>query len=149
METLAFGTLMFLVSKVIEFLKYLRAKDWNGAFTLGSVWVGGIVVTWIAAGSKIMEAIVLPGASLPLGDLDSSSKILIGMTLTSIGAKVYDFQKAFDNTDSARQPQLTSLSSGNEGDGKPLPDSGYTTLVNVLVVLGIIVLAIWLLRALV
>jgi len=105
-QALAFGTIGLLASKVIEMLKYLRNKDMNGAFTLAAVWIAGVVSTFLAAAAKVTETLVLPGTSIPLGTLDGASLVLIGLTLTSTIGTVYDFKKALDNGDSAKQPPL-------------------------------------------
>lgn len=96
----------FLAGKAIELLKYLKNKDWNGAVTLVSVWVAGIVALVIAAAAEVTETFVVPGTTIPLGSLDGPSLVLLGMTLTSITSTVYDFKKALDSTDSAKQPPL-------------------------------------------
>jgi hypothetical protein len=34
---------------------------------------------------------------------------LLGLMITATGSTVYDFKKAFDNSDSAKQPSLTNV----------------------------------------
>lgn len=99
----AIGT---LASKVVGFLKYLRNKDWNASFTLVAVWVAGVVAVVLGAAAEVTEGLVLPGTLTPLGSLDGASQVFLGMSLTSFIAFVYDFRKALDNTDFAKEPPL-------------------------------------------
>lgn len=105
-QVIALTAIAFLSNKIIELLKYLRTKDWNAAFTLAAVEVSGVVVMLLAAGAKVTETLVLPGTSEPIGSLDKASVVLLGLVMTSLSSTIYDFKKAFDSTDSAKQPPL-------------------------------------------
>lgn len=99
----ALGT---LASKVVEFLKQARNKDWNATLTLAIVWVAGILTTVLAAAAKLTEGLEVPGTGVTFGSLDGPSQIFLGMSLSSFIAFVYDFKKAIDDGDSPKQPPL-------------------------------------------
>jgi len=105
-QVVALTAIAFLANKIIELLKYLRAKDWNAAFTLATIEVSGVIVMLIAAAAKVTETLVLPGTSEPIGTLDTASVVLLGLVMTSLSSTIYDFKKAIDGGDSAKQPPL-------------------------------------------
>lgn len=107
METVvSFLVLGTLAGKIVELFKYLKNGDRNGAFTLLSVWIAGIMVIFLGANADAFSALVVPGMEVPLGSLNWASLVLVGMSLTSFIAFGYDFKKALDNSDSAKQPPL-------------------------------------------
>lgn len=105
-QAAALAAIGFLASKIIELVKYLKNKDWNGFVTLVSMWIAGVVVTVLAAVAEVTEALVLPGTSVPLGVLDGPSLVFLGATLSSVVSFAYDAKKAVDRSDSAKQPPL-------------------------------------------
>lgn len=107
METVvSFLVLGTLAGKIVELLKYIKAKDTNGAFTLLSVWVAGFVVLVLGANASAFEMLMVPGMEVPLGQLNWASLVLVGMSLTSFVSFGYDFKKALDGSDTAKQPSL-------------------------------------------
>lgn len=111
-QAVILASIAFLGNKIIEALKYLRAKDWNGLITLLSVHLTGVLVLLYASSMDVTDKFVVPGTDVALGTLDLASVIFLGLTTASLTSKLYDFQKAVDNSDSAAQPQLTPLSDG-------------------------------------
>lgn len=107
-QALILTSIAFLGNKIIELVKWLRAKDWNAAITLISIHVTGAVVMLFAAAAKVTETLVVPGTSAPIGQLDNASVIFLGLVMTSLTSKLYDLQKAVDTSDSAKQPPLIS-----------------------------------------
>ena len=105
-QVIALTAIAFLGNKIIELLKYLRNKDWNAAFTLAAIEVTGVIVMLFAAAASVTETIVLPGTSAAIGSLDTASVVFLGLVITSLSSKLYDFQKAIDGGDSAKQPPL-------------------------------------------
>lgn len=105
-QVVALAAIAFLANKIIEAIKYLRARDWNGLVTLLAVMVAGVIVLLIAASAKVTETLVLPGTSHALGDLDTMSVVFLGLVLTSLTSTIYDFKKAIDNGDNAKQPPM-------------------------------------------
>jgi hypothetical protein len=113
MEIVPLVLLGALVYKLIDFLKFLRAKDWNSVATQTIVWVAGVVVVLLFAASTMGAAIVLPGLGVTLGSLAIVDKVIIGLFASSLFSAGYDAKNAIDNTSSAKTPPLTSLSQGS------------------------------------
>lgn len=105
-QALILTSIAFLGNKIIELIKYLRARDMNAAVTLLAIHLTGVIVMLFAAAAKVTETLVVPGTSASIGDLDTASVIFMGLTFASLTSKLYDFQKAVDGSDSAAQPQL-------------------------------------------
>lgn len=100
-------TLAFLVAIPIKFTavtKFIRAKQWGDALTQLYVTVVAVVVAFLGANANAMENIDINGASL--GSLDAASTVLLGLGIASVGSVVYDFKKARDNNDTAKEPSL-------------------------------------------
>lgn len=107
-QALILTSIAFLGNKIIELIKYLRARDTNGAVTLLSIHITGVLVMLVAAEAEITETLVIPGMTQAIGTIDLLSVIFIGLVFSSLTSKLYDFQKAVDNSDSAVQPSLLS-----------------------------------------
>lgn len=94
-----------LVYSVINFLKYVRARDVNAAGTQLCVWVAGVGVVFLASTAAVTNQFVFNGTALV--HMDTGSKIIIGLMASSLFATVpHDLKKAFDNSDSAATPPL-------------------------------------------
>lgn len=106
METIVPIALMGgLLWKVVDFLKFARAKDWNAVFTMLTLWAGGLIVTFLFAESQWANIGILN-----LSDASGRDLIIFGLSATSLGAMIpFDFKKAIDQTDSAKTPPLTTL----------------------------------------
>jgi hypothetical protein len=104
MDFVPIAALGFLVNKVTDFLKYVRNKDWNAALTQLEQWGGGVASVFVASAANLTRGVGV--GDLSLGDLNSASKVLLGMTIASVGSFAYDWKKASDNTDSAAAPAL-------------------------------------------
>lgn len=104
MEIFGLAALVALGMKVVSLLKFLRSGWTDDAFTQVVTWVVGVVIVFLAAEADITQDVALYGTTL--GAANVASKILIGMSLLSIGSVLYDFRKARDNTDSAIEPNL-------------------------------------------
>lgn len=100
-----------LMVKLVDFAKFLRARDANAIVTQLAVWVAGVAVTLLLAASDFAAAVEI-GDGLSLAKLNAASLALIGLTISSTGSVVYDFKKAADNTDSATVPSLVPHSGG-------------------------------------
>ena len=118
MEITALIVLATLATKIIDVLKYLQARDWNGVFTQVSVWAAGVIVIFMAAQAQAFEGVQVPSIDQALGLLDFWSLVIVGLSITSLLSTVYDFKKAIDNTDSASVPALLPGLNSNQ----PAPD---------------------------
>ena len=104
MEPITLATLAALAGKIVSFIKYLVARDWNAVATQAAVWIAGIVVVLLAAQSEIADITIGDQA---LSALDFASQVLVGLGLGSAFSFAYDVKSAVDNTDSAAEPPLT------------------------------------------
>lgn len=106
MEAALLLVLATLASKLLDFAKFVRSKDWNAVVTQAATWAVGVGVVFLAGAAQAFEHLQIPGIDVMLSDLDTWSKVLVGTAATSALSKIYDFQKAIDNTDSAKTPPL-------------------------------------------
>jgi glutamine amidotransferase PdxT len=104
MEPLTLIALAALVAKIVSVVKYAQARDGAAVGTQLAVWGTGVGVIALAAQADVAASIEVVGTTL--GALDFPSQILVGLSLGSFGSQVYDFKRAIDGTDSAREPSL-------------------------------------------
>lgn len=97
-----------LVMTIINLLKYIRSGNHNGTATTLTVLAAGVLVIFLVAQTDFASGIVV--AERPLGDYNNWSLLFMGLTISSIAAFANDLKSAFDNTDSAVKPNLTTLS---------------------------------------
>lgn len=104
-ELALLGTLVY---KVLDALKYLRAKDTNAFITQVVSWAVGTGVLALAAASTVAGGIEVGGKAIT--DLNFADTLLLGSSVASFASVGYDFRKAFDNTDGAKAPPLLDVS---------------------------------------
>ncbi len=102
-----------LVAKFTDFLKFVRAGDVNASLTQLSAWAAGVAAVFL--GSATDFAGTAQFNRIALNDLNSASKVLLGLLATSLFSVVYDLKKAIDPTDSAKTPQLVTGTYGDVG----------------------------------
>lgn len=88
-----------LVWKIVDVVKYVRAKNLDAVITQVGVWFAGVVVIILLAATDFAQGVVI--ASARLSDLNVASLILIGLSIGSSASVLVDAKKALDNTDSA------------------------------------------------
>lgn len=104
MDAFSWAALSALVFTFINFVKCLRAADWNAVVTQAAAWGGGIGVTVLAAHSDFGDS--LPVANVPLSQLNTPSHILAGLALASLASTFNEVKKAIDGSDTAVKPPL-------------------------------------------
>lgn len=105
MEPLTLASLAALVVKIVGVIKSI-GKDTNAVVTQVLTWAVGIAVLFLAAAADVTDGIVLFAGVPALGLLDGASLVLVGLSLASLGSFAYDYKKARDGNDSAREPRL-------------------------------------------
>jgi len=108
------------ISKVIDFLKFARAKDSNGVLTQLITWGAGVLGVWLFAQTDFATGVSLEGVSLATAGW--GTLVFAGLMSTSLLSKVYDFQKSFDNTQTSATPSLvpgTGVVNATTGHAKP------------------------------
>lgn len=93
-----------LVKASIDFLKYLRAKDTNGAITQMCVWLSGIAVVLLLRASDFAANFDVGG--ITLDQANPGTVVLAGLGLGATAMLVNDVKQAVDNSDSASKPML-------------------------------------------
>lgn len=109
MDTFApLAALTATVFVVISLLRYARGRDWNGVFTIVSVWVAGIAVLALFAQSNWAEHIDLAGLTggVPLAELNFASLIILGLQLGSTATAFNELRGAIDSSTSTAKPSL-------------------------------------------
>lgn len=96
----------FAINKTVSVIKGVRARDWNLVFTQVVVWAVGVAALFLIGAANQFQGLVVPGFAQPLSDFDAWSKVALGWILGGSGSFVFDFKKAIDNTDNAREPSL-------------------------------------------
>jgi hypothetical protein len=93
-----------LIKAIVDFVKYVRARDVNGWATQLTVWVAGLVVMALLRTSDLAATIVL--ADVPLDQAQIGTLILAGLGLGSSAMFVNEIKNAIDNTSTAKKPPL-------------------------------------------
>lgn len=89
----------------VNWIKYIRSRDWNGTLTTLVAWVTGWLFTFTAAHSGALFG-QLPIHDVPLEDLPGAALVLLGIAVASGASQLRELQKAFDRTDTAAKPEL-------------------------------------------
>lgn len=104
MEIIGLASLIALAWKIVDFAKFIRARDWNATATQAATWAAGIVVVLLAAEADVTAHLTI--GDVALTDVNTASRLLIGLSLLSLGSVGFDFKKAIDSSDSAHTPSL-------------------------------------------
>lgn len=97
-----------LVIAIVNFVKYLKAKDWNGVVTQLAVWVAGVIVVFLASQTEWAEEIGRGFFGKSLADLNAWSLLFLGLCVGGLAIVTNEFKKAVDGRDNARKPELVS-----------------------------------------
>jgi hypothetical protein len=97
----AVGTLVFTV---VNFLTYLRSRNWNGVLTQLIAWVAGVVGIVIAAHSQYAAQITF--GTQNLSNANGWTQVFLGLIATSLLSTFNELKKAIDNSDSAKKAPL-------------------------------------------
>lgn len=97
-----------LVITFVNFLKYAKAGDVNGAGTIFIGWVAGVVAVLIGAQTDYAGALVF--GDVALENANVWTQIFVGLNIASAGVVLNEFKQAVDRSDSAAKPSLLSNS---------------------------------------
>lgn len=120
MEFIPVVAMAALTLKLIDFLRYCRAGDMNGALTQLAAWVAGIVVVLLVAQTDWANGIAI--GDMNLSTLGFWSLVFYGLTAGSAASFTKDALKAFDNSNSAAIPVL--LPGGRHGTNAAMNPGG-------------------------
>ena len=94
-----------LIWKIVDFVKYVRARDVDSIVTQLGVWLAGVAVLFLLAATDFASGVVV--ADSPLSQLNWASLVLVGLSVGSSASVLVDAKKALDNSDSAAVPKPT------------------------------------------
>jgi hypothetical protein len=106
MEAVTFIVLAIAIGKIFQAVKSIRAGDYNTPLSLVGLTVIGFLVLWLAGSADVSEHIEVLNFTQTLGQMDIASLVLISLLLATGAGKIYDFQKAVDNTTTSDEPSL-------------------------------------------
>ncbi len=93
-----------LIMKIIDFIRYARARDINGVVTQLATWAAGVVVFLLVAQTTWAEDIII--ADRPMNVLGFWSLVFAGVSVASAASVAKDTLKAVDSSNSAKIPTL-------------------------------------------
>lgn len=93
-----------LVKAIVDFAKYVRARETNGWVTQLAAWVGGVATVVLVKWSDFAPTFNVGG--MTLDNANGGTVILAGLGLGSAAMLVNDVKKAIDSSDSAAKPNL-------------------------------------------
>lgn len=105
--TLALGALVFAFT---NWVRYIRAHNFNGVLTQFLVWLSGVAAVMLTAQSDWADGIHVGG--LTLGSTNAWSQVLVGITIASQPTVVNEALKAIDRFQTAAKPDLLPDSKG-------------------------------------
>lgn len=91
-----------LIWKIVDTVKYARARNVDAIVTQLGVWLAGVGVVLLLAATDFANGIEV--AEFSLDKLNIASLVLLGLTIGSSASVAVDVKKAIDNTDSAAVP---------------------------------------------
>lgn len=97
----ALGTIVF---NLVNVLKFATARNWSAVVTQCIAWSAGIVGIFLAGATQFAASISL--GDVQLSDLDTPSKVFLGLVATSLLSTFNELKKAIDSNDSAATPAL-------------------------------------------
>jgi hypothetical protein len=108
MEAIGLAGLIAIIYKVVDFLKYVSARDINAIVTQASVWLSALAVALLAREADPFAAVGIMGTTFE--NLDLAATVLFALGIGSTASGVMDFKKAIDSSDSAKTPPLLPTS---------------------------------------
>jgi hypothetical protein len=86
-----FGGLIAFSVKLLDIVRYVSGKNWNGVVSQLAAWASGIVAVVLFGESNIAAGFINFGEGIgTLADFDFASKAILGIGLVSIGSLIVD-----------------------------------------------------------
>lgn len=83
--------LLATVKKIVDFVRYAKAGDYNGIITQLIAWIGGALVVMLGAHTAWADGIVFGDVSL--AHMGLASQVLAGIALGSTASLANDFTR--------------------------------------------------------
>lgn len=106
MEALLLAGIAFTANKITSVIKSAKNKEWNTVITQVIVWLVAVAIIALVGHAFITTDLQAPGLNVTFGQLDAASILLYGLMVGSSGSFLFDFKKAFDNSDNAVETNL-------------------------------------------
>lgn len=110
--------LAFVVFTLLNLVRFVRGgfagQGWNGAITIVSAWVIGFVAAWVFGESDLGASLVIPGFTMPLGDMGGFDRVLAGLAIASTAGAFNELRGALDQSTSTAKPTLVQDSPPDE-----------------------------------
>lgn len=90
MEFVPLVVLAAAVNKLVDFVQYARARDFEGILVQLIAWAGGVAAMMLAAHTAWAAGIAIGGHSL--GGLNLAGQILAGIALGSAASLAHDYK---------------------------------------------------------
>lgn len=97
----ALGTIVF---NLVNVMKFATARQWSAVLTQCIAWAAGIIGIFMAGSTDFASGISV--GDIALADLNTPSKIFLGLVATSLLSTFNELKKAIDSNDSAVKPEL-------------------------------------------
>ena len=108
MEFVPAAMLALLVKNIVDFLRFLKASDWNGVVTTLTAWVAGVVGLLLVGESDWAGALSFGDVSLD--SMNLASKVFAGMTVAATAAGANELFGSIDEHRSTAKPHLVEKS---------------------------------------
>lgn len=98
--------LLALVKKLVDFVRFVKARDAWSVLTQMVAWLAGVGVVMMAAHTAWANTMIFGGVSL--ASMGAWSQVLAGIAVGSAGSVLKDSIAAVDNSQSAAVPPLST-----------------------------------------
>lgn len=105
--------LLALVKKLVDFVRFVKARDGWSVATQVVAWLAGIGVVMMAAHTAWAHTLVFGDVSL--AGMGAWSQVFAGIAVGSAGSVLKDAVAAVDNTQSAAVPSLATPAQHADG----------------------------------
>lgn len=98
-----------LVWKLTDFLRLVvnLSTERSAVLTQLSAWAAGVGAVWLYGASQFGGSVVVEG--LAISAMSGPTKVLVGITIASLGSALVDVKQAVDGSDSSTKPPLAPV----------------------------------------
>lgn len=127
-----------LVSKFVDFARFVTARDYRSAVTQTVAWAVGVAGALLFRATSFATAI--PVGDRSLATLSVVDAIVFGIVGASTASLFVDYKQALDATDTAIKPPMLGNKIRTPRRSPKVRDEGHVDVLAVLVVLVVVVL---------
>jgi hypothetical protein len=112
MQTVTYLALLGALWKLVDAVKNVTASNFRALLTQVLAAIVGIGAAFLMSAADIAKTWDV-GAGQSLNDMDGASLVILGLIWGLGTGAIVDFKKAFDHSDTAKQPSLHIASNKN------------------------------------